>query len=165
MKSEWLCNTWPALSNAFCLRDPMSNTMISDLFGDKFQSPTLAVWSPLLYTYCVTLSWPHIGSIFQTFPHENKLYQHRPQTTKESNWLFFSIGMPQLMVNCQTNFDFMMLYGTDEIDLEDTSTGTKFALLKGWVLTWNPCRIHFSCPFYVAGMGRSNYYPFFHLMN
>ena len=93
MKSEWLCNTWPALSNAFCLRDPMSNTMISDLFG-------VAVWSPLLYTYCVTLSWPHIGSIFQTFPHENKLYQHRPQTTKESNWLFFSIGMPQLMVNC-----------------------------------------------------------------
>ena len=32
-------------------------------------------------------------------------------------------------------------------------------LLMGWVMTWNLCRIDCSCPFCVAGVGRSNYHP------
>ena len=46
-----------------------------------------------------------------------------------------------------------------------TSTGRKFALVEGWVMTWNLCRIDYSCPFRVAGVGRSNYHPVLNLKN
>ena len=36
---------------------------------------------------------------------------------------------------------------------------------KVWVMTWNLCRIDLSCPFLVAGVGRSNCHPVLKLIN